>query len=100
MQYLSEEEAEFEGDREEKTYEQRLQSAIDTAYRSPDGQFLLQHFVTLCGFFDSAADPFSAGRRSVAVALMADLNRNRVGKAIIKTVLGAVVDEQFGAEEQ
>ena len=88
-------------------YTKRLRAALDWAHRTEEGRFLLQHVLRICDIFTAGgskdAEMFSAGRRSVAMQLLNEIDGCRSGAAIKKTILCKLVDESEGSgdvEEQ
>lgn len=88
-------------------YTKRLRAALDWAYRTEEGRFLLQHILRISDLFTAGgtkdAEMLSAGRRSVALQLLNDIDGCRSAVAIKKTILCKLVDETEGSgdvEEQ
>lgn len=72
----------------EESYEKRLQNSLDWANRCSEGQFLLQHFLRVSGFWLPDQD----GKRAVALEIIEQVRRNRMGPAILKTMMCKSID--------
>lgn len=80
----------------EADYEKRLQNSIDWAARGSEGQFLLQHFLRISGFWLPDQD----GKRAVALEFVEQVRRNRIGPAILKTMLCKSIDIDEEPEDE
>lgn len=87
---------------DEQDYHRRLISSLDWAARTPDGQFLLQHFFRMTGPFVTAGESSGAlwndGRRSVGIELLELCKTCRNGEAIVKTILAQFIEEDMRQE--